>query len=244
MRAGAVFVGFLRGEPGHHRSFTTWHDTDHRPENVGRIRHVYHSERWVAPVELVARREITGAGPTDDFGHYVHTYWSMATPAELSHDMTAVRERLEVLGRCQPINRDFVATWRDRTYPVHALVAPDAPASADALPVAPNSGVVVTLFGAPVRPDQELEHYYTDVLPAVVDSDGVMGVYTLRTGVDAAGNTASSRIAVQLCYVSGDPLAVQARLGEIERRLGDHPGVRLFRGAYVPSTPTDPTPYD
>jgi hypothetical protein len=245
MRAGSVFVGLLHCAPGHHRAFTDWHDTDHRPENVGQMRHVYHSERWVAPVDLVASREIRAGGPVDDHGQYLHTYWSSATPAQLQLDMAAVREQLEVLGRCEPINRDFVAVWRDRTHPIHAAVAAAPPGlSLDALPVAPKGGLVATMFGAPAKPDAALARYYTDVVPAITGIDGVLGLYSLLTTVDAAGSSASTRVVVQLCFVKDDPGGVPARLGEVEQALGEHPGERWYRGAYVPSTATDPTPYD
>ena len=140
LKARSTFIGFLRCPPGRHEAFVTWHDTDHRPENVGQIEHVYHSERWVAPPHLAAARLVDAAGLVPDPGQYVHTYWSTATPEQLVYDMTVVHERLQAQGRCEPINRDFTAMWRDRMHPVNALVRPGGPLGVDALPVAPHDG--------------------------------------------------------------------------------------------------------
>ena len=245
LRAKSVFVGFLRCPAGHHRAFTDWHDVDHRPENVAQMRHMYHSERWVSPPDMLAERHVAPDCPFDDAGHYLHTYWSSATPHELIHDMIAVREQLEVLGRCEQINRDFMAVWRDRTSPVFALSSPVAPGiSIDALPLTRNAGVVVSLFGAPRRPDEALARYHSAVVPTVTRLDDVLGVYTLNTSTGAAGNTDSTRIVVQLCFVRANALGVQQQLGNVERELGEHPGTCLFRGSYVPSTFADPTPYE
>jgi len=146
MRLKSIMAAFLHCPPGHHQAFNFWHDNDHRPENHGVIPHIYHSQRWVAPPEYVAAR---GAVDPTAFpkggGEYLATYWSTATPEQLLYDMTVLREQLTVVGRCGAINRDFEGLWVARMHFVAAQTREGLPLSADAVPLAPHKGILVSI---------------------------------------------------------------------------------------------------
>jgi hypothetical protein len=239
VKANAVFVGFLRCPPGRHRAFVQWHDDDHRPENEGQIDHVYHSERWVAPPDLVSEQQADPAGLVPEPGQYLHTYWSTASPERLLADMTVVRERLRLLGRCAPINRDFSATWRDRMHPVAAHVGGELDVSVDALPLAPNDGIVASLLEVPRDGGETAGAYQRETDPALSATPGVLGHYTLMPMAEA-----DHHLLVQLCFVRGDVQKVQRRVADLDEALVAAGGRIHVRASFLSTRPDRRDPYE
>jgi hypothetical protein len=67
--------------PGRHDAFLDWHELDHRPENHGRIGHIFHSERFVVPPQ--GQRDTAAEGPFADPGQYLMIYWSTEEPEKV-----------------------------------------------------------------------------------------------------------------------------------------------------------------
>jgi hypothetical protein len=235
MRATSVFVGFLRCPPGHHDAFLDWHEEDHRPENHGTIEHIYHSARFIAPPEAVARRELGPDQRFADAGQYVMTYWSSAPPARLLEDMTVLREQLQAAGRCEPINRDFRAVWRDRLRVVEADASPLHLASPDAAPFAPHDALVVTVGRHSVDGRQGERRCGTASPMSLFEDDRFTAAFAL-TSTDAAERS----LVVHLHYALGPPDEAQAAV-----RAHAQPGLEIvFRGVYVPQYAGQPRFYE
>ena len=216
MKAASALTAFLTCPPGRHRAFNEWHDTDHRPENHGQIDHIYHSVRYVAEREQLAARQVLEGGLAGPGGEYLAMYWSTASPEQLLYDMTVVRERLRLLGRCEPINRDFRAVWRDRVHVVRAYVPPGSILSADAVPLAPHDGVVATLGQYPPELAAWARRHDDEFVPRLLAGGDVAGIFTFMPMKEQ-----DHHLFVHLWFTTGDPLAVQTRATEIEADLGD-----------------------
>jgi hypothetical protein len=229
MKAGSVFAGFLTCPPGRHRAFNTWHDSDHRPENHGQIDHIYHSVRYVADARAIEARQVYPDGLADPAGEYFAMYWSVATPEQLLYDMTVVRERLRLLGRCEPINRDFRATWRDRLHVVDAHVPADSPVSADGVPLGPHAGVVVTLGEYPDELVGWVQRYDNEFVPRLLAAGDVAGMFSFMPMKEE-----DHHLFLHVWFVRNDPVAVQIRANEIEEALGAPLSTIHVRGAYQP----------
>ena len=232
MKARSALTAFLACSPGLHRAFNVWHDTDHRPENHGQIEHIYHSVRYVAEPDHLAARQVLEGGLADPGGEYFATYWSTATPEQLLYDMTVVREQLRLLGRCEPINRDFRAVWRDRVHVVRAYVPPDSILSADAVPLAPHHGVVATLGQYPPELAAWARRHHDEFVPRLLAGGEVAAIFTFMPMKEE-----DHHLFVHVWFTRTDPLAVQARAAEIEAELGDPTATVHLRCAYVPATP-------
>jgi hypothetical protein len=94
-----------------------------------------------------ARHRATGDA---DPGQYLMTYWSSAEPKEMLHDMAVVREKLAALGRCDQINRDFRATWRERMHLVEGYANRAYPTPPDAAFLVNHDAVIVTVTAPPI----------------------------------------------------------------------------------------------
>ncbi|MBI2867293.1 MAG: hypothetical protein HYX97_03025 [Chloroflexi bacterium] len=248
MKVKSVFAGFLHSDPGHHKAFNTWHDYDHRPENHGPIPHIFHSQRWVAPPDYVKLRGAVNLPKGG--GQYFAMYWSTATAEQLAYDMTVVREKLRVLGRCGPIDRDFTAVWRDRMHFVSAQVRPGLALSADAVPVSPHKGIIAVL-GEVIDMKRRDEYAQWDEMvhvPDVLSCKGVMAAFKFMPMKEE-----DHHIYLKLHYLDGDPLQVmeEIRKNSPQWRAKGHyldnlDGVRrnLILSLYRPITPGQYDFYD
>ena len=234
MKAKSAFAGFLQCPPGRHRAFNIWHDEDHRPANHAQIDHVYHSARYVADPEQIAAREILEGGLADPAGEYFAMYWSTATPEQLLYDMTVVRERLRLLGRCEPINRDFRAVWRDRFHVVRAHVPSDSLLTAAAVPLATHGGVVATLGEYPEDLAGWARRHDEEFVPRLLSAGDVAAVFTFMPMKEE-----DHHLFLHVWFVKSDPLAVQADAADIEVDLSE-PVARIhLRSSYRPTTVSD-----
>ena len=232
MKARSVFAGFLECPEGRHRAFNAWHDEDHRPENQAQIDHVYHSARYVADGAHIAAQRMLVGGLAQPGGQYFAMYWSTAGPEQLLYDMTVVRERLRLLGRCEPINRDFRAVWRDRLHLLGAHVPAVSVLSADAVPIAPHGGVVATLGQYPKDLAGWARRHDEEFVPRLLSGGEVAAIFTFMPMKEQ-----DHHLFLHVWFAKSDPLAVQARAGEIEADLGGPHAKIHLRSAYVPATP-------
>jgi hypothetical protein len=236
MRAATVFVGFLNCPPGHHNAFLDWHEDDHRPENHGGIEHIYHSPRFIAPPDSLRYRQLGCEEPWGDAGQYLMTYWSSASPERLLEDMTTLRERLDGLGRCQPINRDFHAVWRDRMRVVGGFANPRhlVSRSPDAAPFAPHDALVVTVGRYPDDGGRWARWYETEGLAGIFEDDRFTAAFTL-----SPMDSANQSLFVHLHYARGMAEEAPAAL-----RSHIEPGPEvLFRAVYLPQHAGQPRFY-
>jgi hypothetical protein len=184
VKADTVFVAFLSVRDGRHDAFLDWHELDHRPENHGSIDHIFHSERFVADPDALDSRVLAATGPFADPGQYVMTYWSTADPDTVTYDMAVLREQLAALGRCHPINRDFVATWRHRMQLVAGYASPHHVASAEAAYLTNHRELVVTVGQYPADPAWQ-QWYATEGVAGLFDDRRITAAYTLMPKLDA-----------------------------------------------------------
>jgi hypothetical protein len=197
VKIGTVFIAFLSVEAGRHDAFLDWHELDHRPENHGGIDHIFHSERFVADPGALSRRQVAVDGPFADPGQYVMTYWSTAAPDRVTQDMAVLRERLAALGRCDPIGRDFRATWRERMQLAKGYASPHHIASAEAAYLTNHRELIVTV--GHYADDVGWQRWYdTEGVPALLDDRRLTAAYILMPKVDAP-----TEPFVHLHYVTG-----------------------------------------
>jgi hypothetical protein len=95
MKARSASLTLYHFEPGHHKEVRIWHDQDHKPEVVGTTPHIYISQRWVAPPDLMATRPPSSL--EHNGGKYVNLYWSSGTPDEMQADFGVLGRRLELV---------------------------------------------------------------------------------------------------------------------------------------------------
>jgi len=213
MKARSASLTLYHFEPGHHREVCTWHDQDHKPEVVGTMPDIFVSQRWVAPPDLMAVR---GQSTLEhNGGEYVNLYWSAATPPEMEADFKVLGQRLELVGRMQPM-KYIHRTWGRRLRPVSAYARPGLELSPAAiLSATHNTGlmvVVVELLPGPER-DAFAKWHETEHIPAILDTGHFTGTVKLMS--DAPGD---ENLFVALYYMDKpDPCATYLDFMEVAR---------------------------
>jgi hypothetical protein len=225
MKAKTGFLAFLDVVPGRHDAFLDWHELDHRPENHGTIDHIFHSERFVLSPRGKQRRVLAADGPFADPGDYLMTYWSTAEPAQVTHDMAVLRERLAAQGRCGPINRDFRATWRHRMHPVKGYANPAHIASPDAALLTNHAAVVVTV-GHYADDPCWAAWYDTSGVGCLFEDARIAAAYTLMPQVGA------DEPFVHLHYLAEPADEVQDAIAAVYAGAGPAPEIR-YRATYL-----------
>ena len=235
MKAASAFVGTFHCEPGHHAAFLQWHDLDHRPENLGQIGHLFHSQRWIAPPGSLAAREYGTRVAGTEPGEYLMSYWSSASPEQLRSDMIELRDRLDVLGRCEPMGRDFTVPWHEYLRPLSARADPRLGFSPAAVPFLPHEGIVLTVGCEPDDGGEWRARYDGEVLPELFAGGSLVGAVSLATR-----SAARPRGFVHLHYTRGNPVQAQP---EISAAVGGAAEI-AFRAAYVPQHWSKPGYFD
>ena len=226
MKAQCASLTLYHFVPGHHREVCMWHDQDHKPEVVATVPGIFISQRWVAPPEMKALwppSSLDAGG-----GEYVNLYSTTTTPDQLAADFRFLGDRLEAVGRMEPM-RYIQRTWGRRLRPVSALARASLPLSAEAVTCAPqNTGLMLVIEelsdGAQVHAD-------TDCVAMVLNTGMFTGAVQLRS--DAAEDV---NLVVSLYYTDRpDPRTTYAEFLEISAEW-NHPGTRLIHhGMYRPS---------
>jgi hypothetical protein len=241
--ADRTFFSFTEvPDPRHHPAYNEWHQLDHRPENL-RLPGVVWGERWVHAPDCAA--VASTADPPLAALHYVNMYW-FAEPADASITAWSVlAERTFHEGRRADVhlaNRLLMGFFR----PVRGYVNARVRVSADVLPFRPNRGVHLTVsqVDAPRAPAAEraFERHQTQLLPALLDCDGVAGAWTFasestfESALDLAGVASPSSTRILLAYLDGDPVAASAAIEALPP--GDAAAERVvFRGPLRAITP-------
>jgi hypothetical protein len=187
MQAEKVFVAFTEVEPGRHRDYNTWHQLDHRPENLA-LPGVIWGERWVRSPDCAK----VSHGDDDSLTscHYVTMYWFRA-PVE-----TAWAEWLDLGARSYQWGRRPELPYVKRPFgkpfvPVRGYVHPRVLVSADVLPLRPNRGVYITVSevsGDTVAVEELFEWYNEVRIPDWLSCRGVAGAWTLVSEEEFRGH--------------------------------------------------------
>jgi hypothetical protein len=170
MKAKSASLTLYHFEPGHHREVCMWHDQDHKPEVVGTTPHIFISQRWVAPSDLMALRG--GSSLDQNGGEYVNLYWSSGSPEELQANFNLLGRRLEMLGRMQPMQY-IHRTWGGRLIPISAHTRRGLELSAEAATFAPQwSGLLVVIFklADSDRRDAYARWHETNHIPMILET--------------------------------------------------------------------------
>lgn len=244
LKAGSVSLVLYHFQPGHHHEVNAWHDADHRPEVLGTIPHIYHSQRWVAPAAYVAARPPTRL--PHGGGEYANMYWSVGRPEQVLADFEALGARLTLNGRMQPMQH-IEGVWHGRLKPLYFSTSPRVAISPEAVPFAPSTGLVVSIVeivgvGGHDAYGRWLETVH---LPAVLNDDLFTACVTLMPAVPKIEN-----VLVHLYYTDADdPTRAFAELLRLEddrpedvSNDAEAPGAaamrrRIFASLYRPIVP-------
>jgi hypothetical protein len=180
MKARSVSLTLYHFTPGHHREVCVWHDQDHKPEVVATMPHIFISQRWVAPPELMAAR---GAGTLPhNGGEYVNLYWSSGSGDEMQADFAVLGRRLQLVGRMAEMQY-IERTWGDRLRPVSVQARAGLPLSPEAVTCAVQMmGLyveVIELLDQPGRTAYARWHE-TEYIPALLERSHFSGAAKLQ----------------------------------------------------------------
>jgi hypothetical protein len=218
--AAKVFFSFTEiTDRRRHRDYNSWHQLDHRPENLA-LPGVIYGERWVRSPDCdeVAR----AADPRFTGFHYMNMYW-FRDPVEQSR-----REWQDLGSRSFQWGRRPELAWARRNLlqfadPVKGYVNPRALVSPDVLPLRPNRGIWLTvsqMAGDPVAVEERYRWYDQVRIPDMVASPGVAGAWTF-VSEDSFGTYQAedgpSSLRIQLYFLDEDPLEVASGLAGLER---------------------------
>jgi hypothetical protein len=188
MKARSASLTLYHFEPGHHKEVCMWHDQDHKPEVVGTMAHVFISQRWVAPPDLMAVRPSSSL--EHNGGEYVNLYWSSGTADEMETDFNTLGRRLELVGRMQPM-KYIHRTWGRRLVPVSAYTRPGLELSAEAVTFAPQTSglmlVVVELLDSDLR-DAYASWHESVHMPMILETGIFSGAVKLMSSASEERN--------------------------------------------------------
>jgi hypothetical protein len=230
--AEKAFIGFAEvADPARHRDYNTWHQLDHRPENLA-LPGVLHGERWVRSPDCAA----AGATPDPLLGgvHYLNMYWFRAPADESIRAWSELAERSFQWGRRPDVRwtrRPLMGFFR----PIKGYVNPRVLVSADALPFRPNRGIFATVsrISEPrSEAAEELFGWYDAVrLPALLSCRGAAGAWTFASedtfssAHDLGATAAPPSLRVHLIFLDDDPLdfVTDVRAHDADwQRSGEH----------------------
>jgi len=243
MLAEQAFFSFTEVlDPTRHADYNRWHQLDHRPENL-LLDGVRYGERWVRTPECLAASRGNGAADSRLEGtHYVNMYWFRSPVA------AAVAEWQDLAERSFQWGRRPEGGWTARPLMgffsvVKGYVAPRVLVSADALPMRPNRGVLVTVeqLADPHGVAAADRFAWDDQvrLPGLLGVGGVAGAWTfssVSTTIDptwepTAGSvtfdavgTDRAGVRVTVVFCDEDPIAVWAAVADYDRSAGPPPG--------------------
>jgi hypothetical protein len=229
MTAQKVFVAFTEIESGRHRDYNTWHQLDHRPENLA-LPGVIWGERWVKSPDCA--KASFGADDSLTSCHYVTLYWFRA-PVEASFsewlDLGARSYQWGRRPELPYVKRPFGKTF----VPVQGYVHPRVLVSADVLPLRPNRGVYISIsdISGDTIAVEELFEWYNEVrIPDLLSCRGVAGAWTLVSEDDFRGHRPGqptpTSVRVTVLFLDDDPVDVvaeiESRSAEWEKAGRDH----------------------
>ena len=212
-RAGYSVLSMAERSPtGQDREYLEWHLFDHLPEQY-QLDGLLLGQRWASTPACRAAR----AAASPRFEPVAHvTQYLMADDA--AHDPTPVVDAFLDLGATlaragrYPVRLPSVLLGG--FVPVAGRAAPRAAVSAGVVPFRPSTGVYVVLEGAPAGDGAAgFEAWVVDdELPALVEIDGVAGVWWSRPGDVRTDRLDAAGLWLTALYLDGDPIDVSAAL--------------------------------
>jgi hypothetical protein len=251
MLSEAVFFSFAEiTDPGWHRAYNTWHQLDHRPENLA-LDGVRHGERWVRTPSCAATSLVTDARL--ERTHYVNMYWfrepwrsSFAEWQELAERSYQWGRRPEIGYTKRPLMGLF-RTVRGRAAP-RVLVGPDA------LPFRPARAVLLSLHRFETAHSGATHAFLLDAdsrrVPELLAVDGVAGVWTfssISTTLDPSWEPVAASATfdpsggdaglfrAELVFIDGVPEETRGRIGTVSAGPGEA-GQEIFSSMLLPIT--------
>jgi len=252
MLSQTVFFSFAEiTDPGLHRAYNTWHQLDHRPENLA-LDGVRYGERWVRTPSCAATSQVTDARL--ERTHYVNMYWFREPWRSSFAEWQELAERSYQWGRRPEIEyteRPFMALFRtvEGRAAARVLVGPDA------LPFRPARAVQFSLHRFETAHSAATHAFLMDGqarrVPELLAVDGVAGVWTFssisttldRSWQPVAGSSTfdpsgsdPGLFRAEIIYIDGAPEETQGRIGTVSDGPGEA-GQEIFRSMLLPITP-------
>lgn len=179
---GVAFLSLSQARsPELHHAINSWHQLDHRPENLA-LNGVAHGERFVHPPAAAARAHATDAFA--DF-HYANLYWFDSPVTSSIEEWAALAEQTLREGRrpdVDLVNRAYMDFFRL----AGTAVRPGLRLNPRALVHRPCTGLLMWVTAFPGNLDRaELQHHHAHqldhVLPALARVPGVATAWALES---------------------------------------------------------------
>jgi hypothetical protein len=208
-----VKVGFFSfteiTDPSEHRSYNEWHQLDHMPEQYP-LPGMAFGQRWVSTPACRAARAVDG--PLLDAVHYVTLYLMTEPVEETLEAFRSLGGHLRQVGRFHEHRRALLSG----PFAVHAIAAaPRVLISAEAVPYRPNRGAYLLVEEGAV---EEGVPEPADDDDALLETDGVAGVWSFTSASEHHGAWHPGRRRVTVCFLDEHPLAVAPILADAARR--------------------------
>jgi hypothetical protein len=198
--------------------YLEWHQLDHMPEQY-QIPGLLYAQRWASTPRLRAAR----AAQSDRFratNHVVQYLFGEPLGAAVD-DWFVLGARLHEVGRF-PYRLPSVMLGGFEVVACHA--AERAQVTPEIVPYRPNRGVYLVIerpqvarsTGGPTEAPTEPD-WTDEQLEQLLATDGVAGMWTLRTGTVRADRFDQTGFHVAVCYLDGDPGDVANPIGKIVR---------------------------
>jgi hypothetical protein len=205
-------------DPTEHRSYNEWHQLDHMPEQYP-LPGMAFGQRWVSTPACRAARAVDG--PLLDAVHYVTLYLMTEPVEETLEAFRALGGHLRQVGRFHEHRRALLSG----PFEVQSIAAaPRVLISAEAVPYRPNRGAYLVVQEGVFESDDDDE--------ALLETDGVAGVWIFASASEHHGAWHPGRRRLTVCFLDEEPLAVAAALGEVVRR-GDGDGRTVIHAGPV-----------
>lgn len=195
-----------------HRAYNSWHQLDHRPENL-LLPGVRWGERWVRSPDCVE----AGTAPDAVLAklHYLNMYWFNDPVDQATAEWSTLAERSFHWGRRDDVhlaNRLLMGFFR----PIKGYVNDRVLVSADALAFRPTRGIYVsvTRIDEPRSADAEslFRWYDRSRIPAMLQCRGAAGAWsfasesTFESALDLSGGASPTSTRIVMVYLDEDPL--------------------------------------
>jgi hypothetical protein len=227
-----VKVGFFslsrHSTSGDDRPYLRWHQMDHMPEQY-RLPGMVLGQRWASTAACRAARAAEAVGWAD-VEHVV--CYQMGNPVDETID------EFLVLGRHLAEQGRFAAAlpsqYRGALRLLESRAAPRVLVSDEVVPFRPHQGVylIVEEPGGGAARDDFLQRLHTEVLPALVATEGVAGALTFATTPSIRRPSFSEGDRrMTLCYLDEPPETVGGRLAPLVGRVWGGAPSRLLLAA-------------
>ena len=247
MTPDGLFLSFASVADDAHEEYNTWHQLDHRPENLV-LPGVLAGERWVRTPACAAAYAV--ADPDLAATHYVNSYWFRSPVQTSLAEWQGLAELSFQQGRRPDVRiatRPMMGLWD----PVSGLVAPRVGVSPEALLVRPAKGVLLSLLRL-AEPKTAAAQLWLGERErrarSLLDVPGVAGAWTassVSTTLDPSWRptpgsatfdpspTEAGCLRAELVFLDDDPWRVAERLSAVDAGAAED----LFTSLLLPIVP-------